>query len=67
MKCCTNDGNVRIAARLLGVGAVTIMIGLVGYEVAQQIRKGRCRKHLDHKLDLALADSMDCSDPITKY
>lgn len=53
--------------QILGAGALTIALGYTGRKLATRARKSRARLYLDEKLDLALADSMDCSDATTSY
>ena len=53
--------------QILGAGAVTVALGFVGRRYALSTRKTKVRKSLDKKLDLALADSMDCSDSVARY
>ncbi len=59
--------NLRVIYRILGVGALTIMVGLIGLEVAQRSKRCRRWKKADIALDDALNDSMDCSDAVAKY
>ena len=54
-------------ARLLGVSAISIMVALVGIEIALKVRRGKVKRSKDRKLDIALEDSMDCSDPVAQY
>ena len=54
-------------ARLLGVSAISIMVGLVGREIALKVRRSQVKKVKSLKLDVALEDSMDCSDPVAQY
>ena len=54
-------------ARLLGVSVISIMVALVGREIALKVRRGTVKRSKDRKLDVALEDSMDCSDPVAQY
>gem|GEM_PF-4764160 len=54
-------------ARLLGVSAISIMVALVGREIGLKVRRGKVKRSKDRKLDIALEDSMDCSDPVAQY
>lgn len=56
-----------IWTRIVRAGALTVMFGLIGMEVAQKIRRTRIKTHIDLQLDSALEDSMDCSDPVAKF
>lgn len=53
--------------RLMASSAVSIVMGLVGREIAHHVRRTRAKKKVEKKLDLALEHSMDCSDPVAQY
>ncbi len=51
----------------LGASVAMVAIGMSAICLVTKIKKTAVRKHLDENLDVALTDSMDCSDPVTKY
>lgn len=53
--------------RLAASSAISIVLGLVGRELARSMRRTQTAKKIDRKLDQAIEDTMDCSDPITQY
>lgn len=53
--------------RLAASSAISIVLGLIGREIARVVRHNQVTRKLDRKLDQAIEDTMDCSDPIAKY
>jgi len=55
----------------IGAGILTLVLGRVVYCVAKKLRQEAARRcelrELDARLDRAVEQTMDCSDPITKY
>ena len=63
-----NNKELRLnLARLLGASAISIIAGLVGRKIVHKVHRSRFKKHEDLKLDVALEQSMDCSDPVGTY
>ena len=62
----TNDFRNHVF-RLVASSAISIVLGLVGREISRSVRRARTRKRIEHKLDTALEQSMDCSDPVAQY
>ncbi len=61
----------RCSMKAIGTGVLTLVLGRVVYCVAKKLLAEASRrselKELDARLDRAVEDTMDCSDPITKY
>lgn len=66
-----STGASRCSLKHIGTGVLTLVLGRVVYCVAKKLLAEASRRselrELDARLDRAVEDTMDCSDPITKY
>jgi len=53
--------------KLVGIGVFSVLVGLITIKKLQSAQRASERRHLESRLDEALADSMDCSDAVATY
>jgi hypothetical protein len=53
--------------RFIGASLASVAVGIVSSKIVSMMRTIGAKKEVEKKLDSALEDSMDCSDPVTKY
>ena len=53
--------------KLVGFSAISLLLGGVAWQLARCAKANGARIVQEDKLDMALADSMDCSDATATY